>query len=66
MFSPDGRYLAATRRDNTVSVWNTKDWNRTTEFLPMGGYISGIAFSPSGQTLAASTFDDGFSVWKLP
>jgi WD40 repeat protein len=65
VFSPDARYLAASRRDNTVTLWNTKDWAQAAEFLPVSGYISGLAFSTSGNDLAISTFDDGFSVWHV-
>jgi len=65
-FSPDGRYVAATRRDNTISVWDTSDWKLTTEFLPMGGYIAALTPSPDGKGFAAATFSDGFSVWQIP
>jgi WD40 repeat protein len=65
-FSPDGRYLAATRRDNTITIWSTLDWNAATEFLPMGGYISALTYSPDSKNLAAATFGDGFSIWQLP
>jgi WD40 repeat protein len=64
-FSPDN-YLGITRRDNTISVWNTSDWKSATECLPMGGYISAMTYSPDGKGLAAATHDDGISVWQLP
>jgi WD40 repeat protein len=64
-FSPDGRYLAATRRDNTISLWNTSDWKVATEFFP-SGYIAALTYAPDGKSLASATFGDGFSVWQLP
>ena len=65
-FSPDGRYVAATRHDNTISVWNTSDWSLKDEYLPMGGYIAALSYSSDGQSLAVATFEDGFSTWRSP
>jgi hypothetical protein len=65
-FSPDNRYLAAARRDNSVGLYKTSDWKFSTEFLPMSGYISGLTYAPDGKSIAIATFDDGFSTWQLP
>jgi WD40 repeat protein len=65
-FSPDGRYIAATRRDNTIGLWTTKDWKPAIEFLPMGGYIAALTFSPDSTALGIATSEDGLSTWPLP
>lgn len=65
-FSPDSRFLAATRHDNTISVWNTSDWSSANEYLPMGGYVAAFGYASDGQSLAAATFLDGFSTWQSP
>ena len=65
-FSPDNHYLAVTRRDNTVGLWKSPDWNSAGEILPMGGYISAITYTADGKSIASADHDNGVAVWQLP
>jgi WD40 repeat protein len=64
-FHPSGRYLAATRNDQTVKLYDTTTWQVAKTFTWDIGKMRSIAFSPDG-TLAAAGSDTGkVVVWDV-
>jgi WD40 repeat protein/beta-lactamase regulating signal transducer with metallopeptidase domain len=61
-FSPDGKRIAATERDNSVRLYDVDSgqrvWSHTVELSnPYETYTSAIAFSPDGALVAAGATD---------
>ena len=53
-YSPDGRTIASTSRDNAIQIWDTVTGNlRLT--INGSGLVNNIAFSPDGRTLASGS-----------
>jgi WD40 repeat protein len=70
VFSPDGRQVAATERDNAVRVYETATGRRLHSWTvkltnPYENYTSVLAFSPDGATLAAGATDHLVHLWDL-
>lgn len=63
IFSPDGKYVAATKNINgyseVVSIWNTNDGKLIYDLA--GGYSVGFAFSADSKMIAISLSDMGGS-----
>ncbi len=60
----DGKQLAVSFNDNSLSVWNTSTWAETR--LPrVGNVVLGITFSRDGSRLLAATSNDNTEVWEL-
>ena len=62
-FSPDGKQIAATERDNAVRLFDFANgnevWSHTVKLdNPYENYTSAIAFSPDGKTLAMAATDN--------
>jgi WD40 repeat protein len=61
--SADGATLATIPSDGPVKLWDTKDFQTSTELGGTGGYnTSDVAFSPDGHFVAAD-LATGLSVW---
>jgi WD40 repeat protein len=66
VFSPDGRLLAGSGRDNLVKVWNVADG---TEVATISGHferVFALAFSPDSRRLATVSGDRTARLWDLP
>src|SRR5262249_35127790 len=64
--SPDGKVLAAGRKDGGISLWETltgKHWKDL--HSPFNNKIRGLAFSPDGRQLAAEHLDCAVSLWDI-
>jgi WD40 repeat protein len=69
-FSPDGRYLAFSGADPTVSIVDPATGRPahpplTTAGLAAGSYVNMLAFSPDGRYLVASS-SSGVYLWPVP
>ncbi|MBV9728842.1 MAG: hypothetical protein JO309_05440, partial [Pseudonocardiales bacterium] len=69
VFSPDGRTLATSSRDQTVRLWNVTNRTHPT---PLGPPLTGhtnavfpVVFSPDGRTLASSSRDQTVRLWNV-
>jgi WD40 repeat protein/energy-coupling factor transporter ATP-binding protein EcfA2 len=65
-FSPDGKIIATSGRDNTVKLWDIASGQ---ELLPpLAGHTDNvrvIAFSPDGKTLATGGDDKTIKLWDV-
>ncbi len=54
-FSPDGKLLATTSNDTTVTMWDTATWQPTRQYGWEIGKLRAVAFAPDGLTCAAGS-----------
>ncbi len=54
-FSPDGRLLATTSNDTTVTMWDTATWQPIRQYGWEIGKLRAVAFAPDGLTCAAGS-----------
>src|SRR4029077_13250288 len=64
-FSPDGRFLAATDWNGTVTLWDVAAGNRQQTVTEPAG-VHCAAFAPGGATLALGGEDRTLRLLKLP
>ena len=60
-FSPDGKMLASSSRDNSVILWDTETGEQKDTFAGRRD----VVFSPDGKTLASSSWHDTVLLWDL-
>jgi WD40 repeat protein len=54
-FSPDGKLLATTSNDTTVTMWDTATWEPIRQYGWEIGKLRAVAFAPDGLTCAAGS-----------
>lgn len=63
VFSDDGRFLAASSRDASVTVWETSSWRETVR-LRLPHWADSLGFSPDGRRLAiGSRAQEAVKLW---
>ena len=65
-FSPDGRLLAATDWNGTVTLWDVASGQRKLTIADHKAGVSSAAFAPDGAMLATGSEDKTLRVRKLP
>jgi WD40 repeat protein len=61
--SPDGRWIAATHWQRSISVWKVSTGQEAAKIIP-SDIVYAIAYSPSGQWLATGG-RDGIKIWQM-
>lgn len=64
-FSPDGRLLAATDWNQTITLWNVTNGERLRTITDHDGGVISAAFAPDGASLATGSEDMTLRIWDL-
>ncbi len=65
MFSPDGRYLAASDSSYQIKLWDLVADREVALLLGHQGWVWHLAFSPNGKYLLSGSSDRTIRVWEL-
>jgi WD40 repeat protein len=63
-FSPDGKQLAVTDKENTVTLWDTARGDKLSTLRGYTAPVVGLAFHPNGTQLATAS-EDGIRIWNV-
>lgn len=64
-YSPDGRLLAASGPDGTISIWDTDQSEHLADLTGHAGAVQALAFSPDGRFLATGGEDAKLIIWDI-
>ncbi|MGH9361516.1 MAG: WD40 repeat domain-containing protein, partial [Thermoanaerobaculia bacterium] len=64
-FSPDGRRIVTTSRDNTARVWAVDGSGEPVVLRGHEGDVESAAFSPDGKRVVTASFDGTARVWAV-
>ena len=64
-FSPDGKTLAAARRDKKIMLWDVSDRREMAQLSGHNKTVSAVAFSSDGKTLGSASWDGTVKLWDL-
>ena len=62
-YSPDGRTLASTGKDQLVKLWDPVSGQERATLLGHGFAVSSVCFSRDGRLLASSSWDGTVRLW---
>jgi|GEM_PF-3005719 len=64
-FSPDGKTLASSSRDQSIILWNVSEQGGHPEPLKHDAPVLSVAFSSDGKTLASGSSDNTIYLWDV-
>jgi WD40 repeat protein len=64
-FSPDGKLIAATAGDATITIWQVETGKPLQILTGPQGPTQGVAFSPDGGYLAVASSDGSIRIWDM-
>jgi WD40 repeat protein len=62
-FSPDDSKLATAVFEDTIHIWDCKDWKLLEQFKAHDDSIRNIAWSPDSSMLASASWDETVKIW---
>ena len=65
MFSPDGKYVAATGNDGLVRIWEVNPTPPLPELNGHAATVRSVAFSPDGQFVLTGSDDHTARLWDV-
>ena len=64
-FSPDGRTIASSSRDQTIRLWDVQSGVEKRRLTGHTDTVYSVVFSPDGQTLASGSWDETVRLWDV-
>lgn len=64
-FSPNGRFLAAIDRTETIHFWDSWTGREIDQFTGHRGVVTSLSFAPDGKTLASGGADNTILIWDM-
>jgi WD40 repeat protein len=65
-FSPDGKLLATSTQEHSLTLWNVKSGRPVPPMLyGHTGAVAGVAFTPDGKLLASGSADGDIRLWDV-
>ncbi|MBO0857839.1 MAG: PD40 domain-containing protein [Chloracidobacterium sp.] len=64
-FSPNGKLLASTHNDGSISLWDARSGRFVLSFVGHTGFVTSIVFSPDGKLLAGGSTDSTVKLWEV-
>ena len=65
VFSPDGRYVAASHRDGIVRIWDVCTGQLMRRLKAHTEWVNDVAFMPDGKGLLAGSNDSTLKYWDI-
>jgi WD40 repeat protein len=65
VFSPDGRYVAASHRDGVVRMWDVRTGRLVRRVRGHAEWVYGVAFMPDGKGLMSGGWDKTLKYWDI-
>ena len=62
-FSPDGRLLASTSKDDTLRVWDMNNGHELICIQAHEKWANGVIFSPNGKLIVTTGGDNSIKFW---
>ncbi len=64
-YSPDGNILASGSEDNTIILWDRRNWGSFKQLTGASALIYSLAFTPDGSMLASGSGDERVMLWHV-
>lgn len=65
VFSPEGEFIAAAIKNNTIALWRWRESHLMKIFTGHKGAIRGMSFHPEGNWLASASADKEIKLWPI-
>ncbi|MBD3325791.1 hypothetical protein GF339_14495 [candidate division KSB3 bacterium] len=65
-FSPDGKVLASSSGDETVTLWHSATGKELRSLSGHSRGVAAVAISPDGTLVASGSWDETVKLWHLP
>lgn len=64
-FTRDGKWFASAGEDQTIHIWDAKDYTKKFSLIGHSGMVAGLAWSKDGNTLISVAMDGALKTWDL-
>lgn len=64
-FTRDGKWFASAGEDQTIHIWDAKDYTKKHSLIGHNGMVTGLVWSKDGNTLISVSQDGTLKTWSL-